>query len=412
MTGDGTERGVHHLLAGLAADTVPHVQAPGVEAARTRARERRRNRRAAWVAAVALVVLAGVGGFLVNRPRPVSAPPADRPGPSGSASVASAPASSVPSPSTTGASATATTSAPPPGVAYDARRIPAGSVGLSDRRVSTADDRPTASDTGIFRTVCAYSHMRPDDPVGNRGAAGRSPLYTFWGNTLTDANSTADSLRSRGNGTCRGGIVDRSAYYVPALIDTRTRTPVAPTTVGIYFDSGQSGVDPASVRPLPAGLRMLAGNPAATDGQSEAVGWTCRPTYTGTFGTLPTTCPGGKVEMRVLFPQCWDGSRLDSPDHRSHVAYAANGRCPAGLPVPLPEISYHVEYDLGAEVTAYRLATDTYAAGRPGGASIHGYWVNGWEPEIQAAWIVHCVNARVSCGSHLLGDGRQLTGVD
>ena len=83
-----------------------------------------------------------------------------------------------------------------------------------------------------------------------------------------------------------------------------------------------------------------------------------------------------------------------------------------GEPVPLPEISYHVEYDLGADVTAYRLATDTYPAGRPGGASIHGYCVNGWEPEIQATWIANCVNARVSCGSHLLGDGRQITGID
>jgi hypothetical protein len=54
-------------------------------------------------------------------------------------------------------------------------------------------------------------------------------------------------------------------------------------------------------------------------------GWTCTPNYTGTFGTLPT-CPGGSVEMRVYFPQCWDGSRLDSPDHRSHITYAANSR--------------------------------------------------------------------------------------
>jgi hypothetical protein len=156
---------------------------------------------------------------------------------------------------------------------------------------------------------------------------------------------------------------------------------------------------------------MIAGNPAATAGQTEAVGWTCTPEYTGTFGTLPATCPGGKVEMRVYFPQCWDGSRLDSADHRGHLAYAANGRCPASHPVVLPEISYHVQYVLGSDVSSYRLATDTYPAGRPGGASIHGYWVNGWEPGIQATWVARCVNVRVSCGSHLLGDGRQLGGV-
>jgi hypothetical protein len=79
--------------------------------------------------------------------------------------------------------------------------------------------------------------------------------------------------------------------------------------------------------------------------------------------------------------------------------------------VVLPEISYHVQYVLGSDVSSYRLATDTYPAGRPGGASIHGYWVNGWEPGIQATWVARCVNVRVSCGSHLLGDGRQLGGV-
>jgi hypothetical protein len=320
------------------------------------------------------------------------------------------PAASAASASAPATSATPTAAAtPPPGVAYDPRRIPAGSAGFADRRISAADERPTGSDNGIFRTVCAYSHMRPDDPVGNPGAPGRSPLYTFWGNTGAAANSTPASLRAAGNSTCRGGIVDRSAYYVPALINTRTRAPVAPRFASVYFDSGRPGVAPSTVKPFPAGLRMIAGDPASSAGQSVG-GWTCVPTYTGTFGTIPTTCPGGKVELRVYFPQCWDGVRLDSPDHRSHVAYASNGRCPAAHPVPLPEISYHLEFDLGAEAGDHRLATDTYAAGQPGGGSVHGYWINGWEPEILAVWVARCVTAKQDCRSHLLGDGRQLTG--
>jgi Domain of unknown function (DUF1996) len=409
MSGDGTERAVHDVLAGFAADTVTAVRAPGPAAARQRARARRRNRRTAWTTAVVLVVAVGVGGILANRPRPVSAP-ADRPSPAPSAPATSAPAASAPAASQppTGATPTAT-AAQPPGVAYDARRIPAGSAGFADRRIAPTGERTTGADNGIFRTVCAYSHMRPDDPVGNPGGPGRSPLYMFWGNTGTTANSTADTLRAAGNGTCRGGIVDRSAYYVPALINTRTHAPVAPRFASVYFDSGRPGVQPSSVRPFPAGLRMIAGNPAATGSQSVG-GWTCVPNYTGTFGTVPTNCPGGKVELRVYFPQCWDGTRLDSPDHRGHVAYAANGRCPQTHPVPLPEISYHVEFDLGAEAGNHRLATDTYAAGQPGGGSVHGYWINGWEPDVQAVWIARCVNAEQDCKSHLLGDGRQLTG--
>lgn len=28
------------------------------------------------------------------------------------------------------------------------------------------------------------------------------------------------------------------------------------------------------------------------------------------------------LELHVTFPDCWDGVRLDSPDHRSHMAYS------------------------------------------------------------------------------------------
>jgi hypothetical protein len=234
--------------------------------------------------------------------------------------------------------------------------------------------------------------MRPGDPVG--------ALNTFWGNTAAPLGS--------GNSTCRGGTVDRSSYVVPALIDTRTGTPLAPVGTSVYFSSGFGGLDPASIRPAPVGLRMLAGDPSATAAQPHG-GWVCLAAYTGTFGTIPTSCPDGRVEFRLTFPQCWDGTRLDSPDHRAHLAYPAGGRCPDGYPVAVPEVSFHVEYDLGTAAAAYRLSTDTYPAGRPGGASVHGSWTNGWEPQIQATWVTHCVNAKVSCGSHLLGDGRGLS---
>ncbi len=46
--------------------------------------------------------------------------------------------------------------------------------------------------------------------------------------------------------------------------------------------------------------------------------------------------------MSVEFPQCWDGERLDAPDHQSHMAYAdinIEGGCPPSHPVPLPQIT-------------------------------------------------------------------------
>lgn len=61
-------------------------------------------------------------------------------------------------------------------------------------------------------------------------------------------------------------------------------------------------------------------------------------------------CPGG-IRVTVIFPSCWDGKSLDSPDHRSHVAYApgnqalAGDRCPSTHPVRIPQVMYEVMYD-------------------------------------------------------------------
>jgi hypothetical protein len=53
--------------------------------------------------------------------------------------------------------------------------------------------------------------------------------------------------------------------------------------------------------------------------------------------------------------RCWDGKNLDSPDHKSHVAYPSNGpatftgsstggNCPATHPVKIPQIMLEVCY--------------------------------------------------------------------
>lgn len=39
--------------------------------------------------------------------------------------------------------------------------------------------------------------------------------------------------------------------------------------------------------------------------------------------TLPTEFCVGGIRSVITFPTCWDGKNLDSPDHESHVTYAA-----------------------------------------------------------------------------------------
>lgn len=86
----------------------------------------------------------------------------------------------------------------------------------------------------------------------------------------------------------------------------------------------------------------------------EAVGWLCRGTdisSLNTAGGFPTVkCPQG-LRADLQFQSCWDGINLDSPDHKSHVAYLSdldNGKCPecvAQLRCPLTT-------DLTLKVTA------------------------------------------------------------
>src|SRR2546421_7651008 len=213
-----------------------------------------RPRAAVVGAAALLVVLAAACRPEVD---PVGAPPPDV-------------ASSAPDVSAhTHPSRSKSPSAPPnhdpghgTGLPFDAHKIPPGSPGSPVDRVVPTTDQPTPSGDGVgaFRTVCAYSHMSTDDPIVYPGQPGAAHLHVFWGNTGVNANSTANSIATTGNGTCRGGTINRTGYWAPAVIDTKTGAPIAPDLIHVYYKSGYLGVRPDQVRPMPAGLRIVAGD--------------------------------------------------------------------------------------------------------------------------------------------------------
>jgi hypothetical protein len=208
-----------------------------------------------------------------------------------------------------------------------------------------------------------------------------------------------------GNSTCRGGIANRTGYWVPALLDGNG-VPQKPQQAQIYYKTGYNGVPPQQVRPFPLGLRMIAGNSKSSTSQDTAH-WRCDGAFTGYSGSIPN-CNGGQVVMVVEFPQCWDGLHIDAIDHKSHMAYADRG-CPASHPVAIPAISFNIPYDVPASGTAgWHLASDSYDRSLPGGYSAHGDWFEGWDPAVVRAWVTHCDNPALDCHSHLLGDGRMI----
>ncbi len=290
-------------------------------------------------------------------------------------------------------------------------------VGYDDLRIRPTNEQAKATQDSAFRISCLVSHMSNDDPMLYPGQEGASHHHTFYGNTQVRFDTDLDQLSTTGNSTCDGGIMNRSAYWHPTIINTLTNAPVLPDQGAIfYYKVGHPGFG-GRIKAPPKGLRMLAGNPKATTfGQSRASKYVCiniaRQNSNGMKwqSTIPNCGPESVMQQVVTFPQCWDGKNLDSPNHQDHMAYPSrSGICPATHPVVFPEISLNLNYKVHADspMNKWRLASDNYTFnGRNAGYSGHADWVNGWDEKELEGIVKNCLNSRKDCHAHLLGDGR------
>ena len=282
------------------------------------------------------------------------------------------------------------------------------SAGESTLRIQSTTDKPAinADNEGQFRIACGASHMNNDDPIIYPNQQGASHHHTYFGNTLANNTSTVESLRTTGNSTCLGGTANRSAYWVPSMIDTATKTPLRPSRLLVYYKTDRPGL----VVPPPKGLRMIAGDSKATVAQSEdLVRYTCNAVYASRKIYIPACSQGSTLEFLLRFPSCWDGKNLDSPDHKSHMAYGFRGNCPDSHPVQIPDITFYVTYQVSTAggIANWRLASDNYSGGT-GGHSLHGDWMNGWDEAISKLFTENCLKKSVDCHANLLGDGTTL----
>jgi len=177
----------------------------------------------------------------------------------------------------------------------------------------------------------------------------------------------------------------------------------------VYYKTGYLGVSPGSVRNFPVGLRMIAGSASSTGAQPGVVSYSCD--VGGASSAAFPSCPAGSLFiMSVEFPQCWDGVNLDSPNHKSHMAYGAgwpDKGCPASHPVPLAQVTQNFRYRVPAGgMSTWRLASDMYS-GRAG-YSGHADWMNGWEAPTFQRVVANCYRGGFDCQMNLLGDGDEL----
>ena len=60
------------------------------------------------------------------------------------------------------------------------------------------------------------------------------------------------------------------------------------------------------------------------------------------------TAGQGEMEISISFQSCWDGVNLDSPDHKSHVAFPQgeedDAPCPSSHPVRIPRLDFFIRW--------------------------------------------------------------------
>ncbi|MEG3636912.1 DUF1996 domain-containing protein [Verrucosispora sp. WMMA2044] len=281
------------------------------------------------------------------------------------------------------------------GTAIGALLVLLGSYVVASTAPADAAPGINAIRVAEFPADCTYSHRLPDDPIVLPGLPGASHMHSFFGSTVTNAHTTLPDLV--GSATTCNPRVDVSSYWVPTLY--RDNVPVEPSIATFYYLG--EGVRPdvvAQTQPFPLGLRLVAGNARAAGPGDSIARWSCLHA-----GHVPPSknfvnCPAGTMlESYLDFPQCWNGRDLDSPDHKSHLAYPVNQACPASHPVHVPKLRQVLRYPVNGDPSRLRLASGP-------GYTMHGDFFNAWPVEELARRVRDCIRPVIKCGH----DGRPL----
>lgn len=254
-------------------------------------------------------------------------------------------------------------------------------------------------------------------------------------NTAISRNSSVEELLASDCTSCMIAQ-DKSAYWSPQLYffdSDKDEYEMVQEVSGhlSYYKFVPHTIDNGDyVMPIaiPNGMRMISGNPfrrnltiprpdpprpwtgpdATQDALSQkAIGFNClydpfqqpdkKPEDTLQRHFLPdkefleTNCRYG-IRAEILFPTCWNGKDLESPDLRSHLAYsdsgANGGRCPKGYDVPIMQLLFETIYPTGN--FKGRNGYYVFSNGDPTGYGYHGDALIAWEGTTQQDAVRDC----------------------
>ncbi|KAF9048853.1 hypothetical protein BJ165DRAFT_1064232 [Panaeolus papilionaceus] len=199
---------------------------------------------------------------------------------------------------------------------------------------------------------------------------------------------------------------DKSNYWYPQLYfqwknGSFSSVPGNPVIYYLFDDK------PGTTTAFPRDFRMLAGNPTlrtydGTNPAQKAVDFLCLDFEHGTthFDELPKQKCASGIRAQINFQSCWDGKNLDSPDHKSHVAYKSggpdSGTCnDPKFPVTLPRIFmevyiYTADFDKVRDQAMNPQQPYVYAHGDPTGYGYHADFFNGWDDGVLQRAVDGC----------------------
>jgi hypothetical protein len=153
------------------------------------------------------------------------------------------------------------------------------------------------------------------------------------------------------------------------------------------------------VTPMPRFLRALTGDakPTSRGPANARATWTCSG-FADRLSDKYPICPAGSQVQRVQdFPGCWNGTDIDSDNHRAHLAFADRaGACPRGF-VAIPQLRISISYAIPREVQERgQYALDSFPEENHNPFSDHNDFVN-VNSDRQMARIAACINRGGRC---------------
>ncbi|KAL4923781.1 DUF1996 domain-containing protein [Aspergillus undulatus] len=269
------------------------------------------------------------------------------------------------------------------------------------------DNPPTKQGDALLTTTDEFSFSclpltaQLTDPIVFPGQES-THTHLVTGGTAFQRTMGPQTALNASETTCEVAL-DKSNYWIPALYHRNKEgrfEMVEYESSAVYYLNRACDYDAEaqvckverskySLAP-PAGLRMVAGDLRLqtyndSDFAQRAISHMCLEQGGGSNETkhLPQE-PCEKLRSQVFFPSCWDGKYLDSPDHKSHMAYPAvgdynKGVCPKSHPMAI--YSIFVEFIFNTKpFPDYQ--NWVYATGDRTGYGLHGDFINGWTDQV------------------------------